>query len=61
MKIGDKVIPTENTKVKFGYEDGMEGTIIDIITEPYNIVVHFPEMGDDPEFFIEEELIRIEQ
>jgi len=61
MKIGDKVMLTENSRVLFGYPDGIEGTIIDIITEPYNIVVNFPEMGDDPEFFIEKELIRIEQ
>ena len=61
VKVGDKVFLTENTRVKFGYPDGIEGTVIDIITEPYNIVVHFPEIGDDPEFFTEEELIRIER
>lgn len=64
MEVGDTVTPTENTKVKFGYSDGMEGTVIDVLDtiDPYNLVVNFPELGESHrEFFNENELIRIEK
>jgi len=61
MKIGDKVTTTEQTKILLGLPDGMEGTVLDVINEPYKLVVNFPEMGKDyREFFNEEELIRID-
>ena len=57
---GDTVTTTEQTKVMFGYPDGMKGTVVDVINEPYKLVVNFPEMGEDyREFFNEDELIEI--
>ena len=61
IKIGDTVTPTEQTKVMFGFPQGMDGTVIDIIDEPYKLVVNFPEMGEDyQEFFNENELIKLD-
>ena len=62
MKIGDTVTTTENTKVKFGYSDGMEGTVIDVFDSdaPFRFAVNFPELGNDQfEFFNEDELVKV--
>ena len=58
---GDKVTTTEQTKVLFGYPDGMEGTVLDIVNGDYTLAVNFPELGVDfVEFFNLSELIRFD-
>jgi len=62
MKVGDRVILTEQSRVLMGFKGDMEGTVIDILRdEPYPYVVNLIDMGEDHrEFFDRSELIILE-
>lgn len=62
MEIGDKVFLTENANTILGLEDGIVGTIKDILklNIDYPILVAFEEYPDG-EWFAEYELILIQE